>query len=140
MEGVKEIYENGFWRNATDDQGRTGLHLAAMFDHKDLIAYFLGENDQKKVFIDSKLKCENGFTALHYAVYYGNLGAVGTLLRYKVSRDSISFGDLTPHDLCLERIKDISFYKNGVLVSYEIELLCNLIRIDIVFKAVELEQ
>ena len=64
----------------SDDYGRTALHLAASCGHPDIVQWLLEEGHGESGVKDK----ESGHTALHRALFYGQLISARLLLQVKL--------------------------------------------------------
>lgn len=105
-----------------DDDGRTVLHVAAMFGDSSLIEFLVeqrSEQEKKNQMVDINSRCLNqGWTPLHYAANYGVINTVQLLVKLgailnvhafvyspsSTSKDSESKGP-TPLELARRRLK-----------------------------------
>lgn len=104
-----------------DEQGRTVLHVAALFGDSSLIELLLeqrSEQEKKNQSIDINVKClSQGWTPLHYAASNGAISTVQLLIKlgailnvhayvYSNGKDSETKGP-TPLELAKKKLNDI---------------------------------
>lgn len=78
----------------SDDLGRTALHLAASTNKYEIAEYLL------KGKINLLQKDNEGLTALHRAMFYGNIGLIVLLKRSGASLDVLDENFLNPLQYC----------------------------------------
>ena len=66
MKMLTELYKEGYSLMSTDETGKTGLHYAARFAHKDIIQLLIEKADDTQKIMDHQ-DIEKGQTALHKA-------------------------------------------------------------------------
>ncbi|ESO93242.1 hypothetical protein LOTGIDRAFT_82061, partial [Lottia gigantea] len=92
--------------NVNDKFGRNVLHMAASCGKLDIIEYLLEEKEYNLKAKDY----ESGWTALHRALFYGQLAAARLLIQYKHDIRTRDFEGLSPLDIILiDRPSYISF-------------------------------
>lgn len=87
---------HNFW-SVTDPIGRTALHLAASLGKVELVRWLL---EQCHADVDARDR-ESGWTALHRAVFYGQLHCAKVLLQHGANIGTFDFEGLTPVDLAV---------------------------------------
>ncbi|XP_059153505.1 inhibitor of Bruton tyrosine kinase-like [Physella acuta] len=85
------------WAKHTDFYGRSALHLAASCGKTEILEWLL---EEKK--LDMMVKdFESGFTALHRAIFYGQLTCTRMLLQYNCDTHVRDYESLTPLDIAM---------------------------------------
>lgn len=87
---------HNFW-SVTDPIGRTALHVAASLGKAELVRWLL---EQCRADVDARDR-ESGWTALHRAVFYGQLHCAKVLLQHGASIATSDYEGLTPVDLAV---------------------------------------
>lgn len=87
---------HNFW-TVSDTLGRTALHVAASVGKAELVQWLL---DQCHAEVDVR-DHESGWTALHRAVFYGQLHCAKLLLQHGASLTAVDFDGCTPLDLAV---------------------------------------
>lgn len=87
---------HNFW-SLTDPIGRTALHVAASLGKVELVKWLL---EQCHAEVDARDR-ESGWTALHRAVFYGQLHCAKVLLQHGASIATSDYEGLTPVDLAV---------------------------------------
>lgn len=87
---------HNFWC-VTDPIGRTALHVAASLGKVELVRWLL---EQCHADVDARDR-ESGWTALHRAVFYGQLHCAKVLLQHGASITTSDYEGLTPVDLAV---------------------------------------
>lgn len=87
---------HNFW-SVTDPIGRTALHVAASLGKVELVRWLL---EQCHADVDARDR-ESGWTALHRAVFYGQLHCAKVLLQHGASIATSDYEGLTPIDLAV---------------------------------------
>ncbi|RUS75693.1 hypothetical protein EGW08_016535 [Elysia chlorotica] len=80
-----------------DDYGRTALHLAASCGHSDVVQWLLEEGHADLGIKDA----ESGHTALHRALFYGQLACARVLLQFHSDMHARDTEALSPLDLVM---------------------------------------
>jgi hypothetical protein len=80
---VKELLDEGANIDATDESGRTSLHLASMRGYYEIVTTLL-DWDHHMDPVD-----KDGRTPLHYASYFGHLDIVGELLLFGANIEAV---------------------------------------------------
>lgn len=103
--------------NATDEQGRTVLHHAALQNRLDNIVYFTEQHGQ----IVLNQRDEYGRTALHYAAEAGHASIVTALLMKGTKADILDHDKKYAIDLCKDKKiqQSLSDFKNNALEHKE---------------------
>ncbi|KAK8765298.1 hypothetical protein V5799_032092 [Amblyomma americanum] len=87
---------HNFW-SVTDPIGRTALQLASSLGKVELVRWLL---EQCHADVDARDR-ESGWTALHRAVFYGQLHCAKVLLQHGANIGTFDFEGLTPVDLAV---------------------------------------